>query len=90
MSIILNLSLEDAHNNDFNYLIRLLDKLVDEVVNDSNRFNQYQKMLSKNNQQRQNWLTKRRQENESRRSNGQEELPDGKEEVILIFQLIDI
>ena len=47
-------------------------------------------MLSKNNQQRQNWLTKRRQENESRRSNGQEELPDGKEEVILIFQLIDI
>ena len=67
-----------ATNFCIRYLLsRLLDKLVDEVVNDSNRFNQYQKMLSKNNQQRQNWLTKRRQENEQRRANGQEELsPD--------------
>ena len=47
---------------------------MDEVVNDSNKFNQYQKTLSKNNQQRQNWLTKRRQENEARRANGTEEL----------------
>jgi len=31
-------------------------------------------MLTKNNQQRQNWLTKRRQENEGRRANGQDEL----------------
>ena len=46
-------------------------------------------MLSKNNQQRQNWLTKRRQENESRRSNGQEELPDGKEEVILVDRYLE-
>ena len=27
----------------------MLDKLVDEVANDSNRFNQYQKMMTKNN-----------------------------------------
>ena len=46
-------------------------------------------MLSKNNQQRQNWLTKRRQENESRRSNGQEELPDGREEVILVDRYLE-
>ena len=53
----------------------MLDKLVDDVANDSNRFNQYQKMLTKNNQQRQNWITKRKAENETRRQNGQEELP---------------
>lgn len=58
-----------------NFLIRLLDKVVDEVVNDSNRFNQFQKVTSKNQQQRQSWLAKRRQENEQRRANGQEELP---------------
>ena len=32
-------------------------------------------MLTKNNQQRQNWITKRKAENETRRQNGQEELP---------------
>ena len=53
----------------------MLDKLVDEVANDSNRFNQYQKMMTKNNQQRQNWITKRKSDNEQRRQNGQEELP---------------
>merc|ERR1712025_131536 len=69
--------LEPATSASLERHLKLLDKLVDEVVNDSNRFNQYQKMLSKNNQQRQNWLTKRRQENEQRRANGQEELsPD--------------
>jgi len=69
--------LEPATSASLERHMKLLDKLVDEVVNDSNRFNQYQKMLSKNNQQRQNWLTKRRQENEQRRANGQEELsPD--------------
>ena len=56
-------------------MFRLLDKLVDDVANDSNRFNQYQKMLTKNNQQRQNWITKRKAENETRRQNGQDELP---------------
>ena len=56
-------------------LVRLLDKLVDEVANDSNRFNQYQKMMTKNNQQRQNWITKRKADNDQRRQNGQEELP---------------
>jgi len=79
--------LEPATSASLERHLKLLDKLVDEVVNDSNRFNQYQKMLSKNNQQRQNWLTKRRQENESRRSNGQEELPDGKEEVDKHFKI---
>ena len=59
----------------FTDIFRLLDKLVDDVANDSNRFNQYQKMLTKNNQQRQNWITKRKAENETRRQNGQDELP---------------
>ena len=31
-------------------------------------------MLTKNNQQRQNWITKRKAENEQRRQNGQDEL----------------
>ena len=31
--------------------------------------------MTKNNQQRQNWITKRKSENEQRRQNGQEELP---------------
>ena len=48
---------------------------MDEVANDSNRFNQYQKMLGKNSQQRQNWISKRKLENDQRRQNGQEELP---------------
>jgi len=56
-------------------MFRLLDKLVDEVANDSNRFNQYQKMLTKNSQQRQNWISKRKVENDGRRQNGQDELP---------------
>jgi translation initiation factor 3 subunit H len=63
-----------------------LDKVVDEVVNDSNRFNQFQKVTGKNQQQRQTWMAKRRQENEQRRANGQEELP--LDEVFLIFCII--
>ena len=31
--------------------------------------------MTKNNQQRQNWITKRKSDNEQRRQNGQEELP---------------
>jgi len=67
--------LEPATSASLERHMKLLDKLVDEVANDSNRFNQYQKMLTKNNQQRQNWITKRKAENESRRQNGQDELP---------------
>jgi translation initiation factor 3 subunit H len=59
---------------------------VDEVVNDSNRFNQFQKVTGKNQQQRQTWMAKRRQENEQRRANGQEELP--LDEVFLIFCIL--
>jgi len=67
--------LEPATSASLERHMKLLDKLVDDVANDSNRFNQYQKMLTKNNQQRQNWITKRKAENETRRQNGQEELP---------------
>merc|ERR1712123_326555 len=52
--------LEPATSASLERHMKLLDKLVDEVANDSNRFNQYQKMMTKNNQ---------------RRQNGQEELP---------------
>ena len=65
------------------HAFRLLDKVVDEVVNDSNRFNQFQKVTGKNQQQRQTWMAKRRQENEQRRANGQDELP--LDEVFFIF-----
>lgn len=67
--------LEPATSASLERHLKLLDKVVDEVVNDSNRFNQYQKLVGKNHQQRQSWLSKRRQENESRRAAGQEELP---------------
>merc|ERR1712176_1471651 len=67
--------LEPATSASLERHMKLLDKLVDEVANDSNRFNQYQKMGTKDNQQRQNWITKRKSDNEQRRQNGQEELP---------------
>jgi len=67
--------LEPATSASLEKHLKLLDKVVDEVVNDSNRFNQFQKVTSKNQQQRQTWLAKRRQENEQRRANGQDELP---------------
>jgi translation initiation factor 3 subunit H len=67
--------LEPATSASLERHMKLLDKLVDEVANDSNRFNQYQKMLTKNSQQRQNWISKRKVENDGRRQNGQDELP---------------
>lgn len=55
--------------------LKLMDRVVDEVVNDSNKFNQYQKVVSKSKQQKQNWIAKRKQENEERRSEGVPQLP---------------